>query len=71
MWPNFSPLYPFQTAPGYAPPESPFISIDRNAGRLPRQIQWSLGLQREIARGLVVDARLRRQPRGVVDRSAA
>jgi hypothetical protein len=55
-WPNFSPLYPFQTAPGYAPPESPFISIDRNAGRLPRQIQWSLGVQRALARGLVVDA---------------
>jgi Carboxypeptidase regulatory-like domain len=55
VWPNFTPLYPFQTAPGYAPPESPFISIDRNAGRLPRQIQWSLGIQREISRGLVVD----------------
>jgi hypothetical protein len=54
-WPNFTPLFPFQTAPGYTPPESPFISIDRNAGRLPRQIQWSLGVQRELARGLVVD----------------
>jgi len=54
-WPNFTPLYPFQTAPGYAPPESPFISIDRNAGRLPRQIQWSLGVQRELSRGLVLD----------------
>ncbi len=54
-WPNFSPLYPFQTSPGYAPPESPFISIDRHAGRLPRQIQWSLGIQRELARGLVLD----------------
>ncbi|HEY1757624.1 MAG TPA: TonB-dependent receptor [Bryobacteraceae bacterium] len=55
VWPNFTPLYPFQTAPGYTPPESPFISIDRNAGRLPRQIQWSLGVQRSLARGLVVD----------------
>jgi hypothetical protein len=55
-FPNFSPLYPFQTAPGYSPPESPFISIDRHAGRLPRQIQWSLGLQREVIRGLVVEA---------------
>jgi hypothetical protein len=54
-WPNFTPLYPFQTAPGYAPPESPFISIDRNAGRLPRILQWSLGLQQELTRGLVVE----------------
>jgi hypothetical protein len=55
-WPNFTPLYPFQVAPGYAPPESPFISIDRNAGRLPRITQWSLGLQREVTRGLVAEA---------------
>jgi Carboxypeptidase regulatory-like domain len=55
-WPNFTPLYPFQTAPGYAPPESPFISIDRNGGRLPRIMQWSLGAQRELTRGLVVEA---------------
>jgi len=54
-WPNFAPLFPFQTAPGYTPPSSPFISIDRNAGRLPRQIQWSLGVQRQLAKGLVVD----------------
>ncbi len=54
-WPNFTPQYPFETAPGYAPPESPFISIDRNAGRLPRQLQWSLGVQRQIGHGLVVD----------------
>ena len=54
-WPNFTPQYPFQTVPGYAPPESPFISLDRNAGRLPRQIQWSLGVQRELSRGLVLD----------------
>jgi hypothetical protein len=55
VWPNFTPQYPFQQAPGYAPPESPFISIDRHAGRLPRQIQWSLGIQREVMRGLVVE----------------
>ena len=55
-FPNFSPQYPFQTAPGYSPPESPFISIDRHAGRLPRQFQWSLGVQREVMRGLVVEA---------------
>jgi hypothetical protein len=56
QFPNFNPLYPFQTAPGYSPPESPFISLDRHAGRLPRQIQWSLGLQRAVSRGLVVEA---------------
>jgi Carboxypeptidase regulatory-like domain len=55
-FPNFSPHYPFQTAPGYTPPQSPFISVDRHAGRLPRILQWSFGFQREVARGLVVDA---------------
>jgi len=56
VWPDFSAHYPFQVAPGYAPPQSPFISIDRNAGRLPRILQWSFGLQREIGRDLVVEA---------------
>jgi hypothetical protein len=56
VWPDYSAHYPFQTAPGYAPPQSPFISIDRNAGRLPRIFQWSIGVQREVMRGLLVDA---------------
>ena len=55
VWPDFSAHYPFQVAPGYIPPQSPFISIDRNAGRLPRILQWSLGIQREIFTGTVVD----------------
>ena len=55
VWPDFSAHYPFQVAPGYAPPQSPFISIDRNAGRLPRILQWSLGVQRELFPGTVVD----------------
>ena len=55
-FPDFRPHYPFQTAPGYIPPQSPFISIDRNAGRLPRILQWSLGFQREVGQGLVIDA---------------
>ena len=55
VWPDFSAHYPFQTAPGYTPPESPFISIDKNAGRPGRIAQWSLGIQREVARGTVVD----------------
>ena len=54
-FPNFSPHYPFQTAPGYTPPQSPFISIDRNAGRLPRIAQWSLDVQRELNQGTVID----------------
>ena len=55
VWPDFSAHYPFQVAPGYAPPQSPFISIDRNAGRLPRILQWSLGVQHEVVRGTVID----------------
>ena len=30
--------------------------LDRNAGRPPRQAQWSVGLQRELTRNLVVEA---------------
>jgi hypothetical protein len=55
VWPDFSAHYPFQTVPGYAPPESPFISIDRNAGRLPRIFQWSLGVQRVLNKGTLID----------------
>src|SRR2546426_8065641 len=56
FWPDFSPHYPSEIAPGIRPPQSPFISIDRNAGRPPRQIHWSLGLQREITPNLMVEA---------------
>jgi len=56
VWPNFNPLYPVPAAPGVIPPSSPFISIARNAGRLPRIFQWSIGFQREIVPNLVVDA---------------
>ena len=55
VYPDFRPHFPFTTAPGYTPPLSPFISIDRNAGRLPRITQWSVGIQREVARGMVLD----------------
>lgn len=55
-WPDFSPHYPQEVAPGVRPPQSPFISIDRNAGRPPRILQWSIGMQREIGRDLVVEA---------------
>jgi len=55
-YPDFTPHFPFPTAPGVVPPVTVFISIDRNAGRPPRIFQWSLGLQREITRDLVVEA---------------
>ena len=51
-WPNFNPgLFPQGTALN-APP----VAIDQNAGRPPRQWQWSIGLQREVFRNLVIEA---------------
>ena len=55
-WPDFTPHYPVPAAPGVIPPSSPFISIAKNTGRLPRTFQWSVGFQRQITRNLVVDA---------------
>ena len=55
VWPDFSPHYPVSFG-GATPPQSPFIYIDPHAGRPPRILQWSIGLQREVARNLVVDA---------------
>ena len=54
-YPDFSPHFPFQTAPGLVTPLSPFIYIDRHNGRLPRITQWSVGVQREVMRGTVLD----------------
>jgi len=56
VWPDFSPRYPVEVAPGVRPPISPFIAIDRNSGRPPRMFQWSIGLQRELTQNLVVEA---------------
>jgi hypothetical protein len=56
VWPDFTPHYPTQVAAGVRPPSSPFIYVDRNSGRPPRILQWSIGLQREITRNLVVEA---------------
>jgi hypothetical protein len=56
VWPNFTPPFPTPIAAGIVPPVTQFISIDKNAGRLPRTFQWSIGLQREITGNLVVEA---------------
>src|SRR5579871_2630766 len=58
-WPNSflqTDYFPAPTASGLTNPGSPFVSIARNAGRLPRVFQWSAGLQREITNNLVVEA---------------
>ncbi len=54
-WPNFSPgVFPAAGNPGAL--AGPPSVIDQNAGRPPRQYQWSIGLQRELFRNLVVEA---------------
>ena len=51
-WPNFSPgYYPLPNSLTGVP-----IYIDPNAGRPARQYEWSIGVQREITRDLVVEA---------------
>lgn len=55
VWPDFNVgKYPFPTANGLTP-QNPFISIDKDAGKLPRIAQWSISMQREVARDLVVE----------------
>ena len=47
-------------APAFATPcrpiDSPFITIDKGTGRLPRIFNWSIGLQREIIQNLLIEA---------------
>jgi hypothetical protein len=53
-WPNFNPgLYPTS-----APNPGGFLGafMDENAGRPARQYQWSIGVQRQIVRDLVIEA---------------
>jgi hypothetical protein len=53
-WPNFDPgKYPIATN-GLLPPQAPFLFFDPEA-RPPRILQWSFGLQREVAKDIVVE----------------
>jgi len=54
-YPNFSASYfPVTAIPG-TPGPAPMYQIDPNAGRPSRSYQWSIGVQREIFKDLVVD----------------
>jgi hypothetical protein len=57
---NLADLYQSNFDPGLRPRtgqiESPPTLTDRNGGRPPRLFQWSIGLQREIMKDLVVEA---------------
>jgi hypothetical protein len=56
VFPNFSPsVYPL-IVNGVGTTNNALQALDRNASRPPRQMQWSIGLQREITRNLVVEA---------------
>jgi hypothetical protein len=53
-WPNLSTgSYPNPKFP--TSQNGPASIVDQNAGRPPRQIQWSVGLQREITRNTLVE----------------
>jgi hypothetical protein len=55
-WPVFSPgVAPISPIGNQAFPAG-VVLLDHNAGRPPRQNQWSIGLQREITRNIVVEA---------------
>jgi hypothetical protein len=55
-WPNVDPGQYNKAVNGIISPiASPANLIDQNAGRPPRQYQWSAGFQREIMRDLAVD----------------
>jgi hypothetical protein len=56
-WPNFSPsLYPVVPVAGTPGTADPTGWIDRNAGYPSKSYQWSVGVQREVVRNLVVNA---------------
>jgi len=54
-WPNFnSSNFPITAVPG-TPGAAPGAWIDRNAGYPSKSYQWSVGVEREIVRNLLVD----------------
>jgi len=54
-WPNLvAGSYPNPNFPALQ--NGPTSIVDQNAGRPARQIQWSVGLQREVTRNLLVEA---------------
>jgi hypothetical protein len=53
-WPNFDLTAPFAFPPLPSLSAMP-VAIDHNAGRPPRTIQWSIGIQRELTRDLLVE----------------
>ena len=56
VWPNFDPgIYPL-IVNGAGTTNNSLQALDRNAARPPRQNQWSIGIQREVTRNLVVEA---------------
>jgi hypothetical protein len=57
-WPNYDPGYfpTFPTGTVQGTPGPGPVWMDPNAGRPPRQYQWSIGVQREVAANLVVEA---------------
>jgi hypothetical protein len=56
VWPNFSPgVAPILPSGGQALPAG-VVLLDPNAGRPPRQNQWSIGIQREVFRNMAVEA---------------
>jgi hypothetical protein len=54
-WPYFNPSQ-FPNIPGQVTTTTLPTLIDPNAGRPPRQLQWSIGIQREVVRDLLVEA---------------
>jgi len=57
VWPNLDPGQFPKVSPGTPPVGAgPPNVVDQNAGRPARNIQWSIGIQREIIRNLVVEA---------------
>ena len=56
VFPNFDPsVYPL-IVNGAGTVNNSLQALDRNASRPPRQNQWSIGIQREVTRNLVVEA---------------